>query len=141
MSSTRPIAASRRDRAEEALPAAFPPGRRANVAVMAKRALLVGLAVVLTLLAGIIAHPLSAQTARETAPMAPSDTPPQARTETSPPTVHGLPKAYRRGSALPKTPAEREKMLSDLYALLATAEDENSAKAVSYTHLTLPRRG
>ena len=98
---------------------------------MAKRALLVGLAVVLTLLAGIIAHPLSAQTARETAPMAPSDTPPQARTEKSPPTVHGLPKAYRRGSAPPKTPAEREKMLSDLYALLATAEDENNAKAVA----------
>ena len=98
---------------------------------MTKRALLVGLAVVLTLLAGIVARPLSAQTPRETAPMAPSDTTPQARTEKSPPTVHGLPKAYRRGSALPKTPAEREKMLSDLYALLATAEDENSAKAVA----------
>jgi cytochrome c-type biogenesis protein CcmH/NrfG len=42
-----------------------------------------------------------------------------------------LPKAYRRGAPLPKTPAEREKMLADLYALLATAEDENSAKAVA----------
>ena len=37
----------------------------------------------------------------------------------------------QRGSALPKTPAEREKTLSDLYALLATADDEDAAKAVS----------
>lgn len=36
-----------------------------------------------------------------------------------------------RGSALPKTPAEREKTLSDLYALLATADDEESAKAIT----------
>ncbi|MBO0740127.1 MAG: tetratricopeptide repeat protein [Hyphomicrobiaceae bacterium] len=45
----------------------------------------------------------------------------------------GLPKppAARPGSALPKTPAEREKTLSDLYALLATAEDEESAKAIA----------
>jgi Tfp pilus assembly protein PilF len=98
---------------------------------MTKRALLVGLAVVLTLLAGSVAHPLSAQTAPETSPTAPSEAPPHARTEKSPPTVHGLPKAYRRGAPLPKTPAEREKMLSDLYALLATAEDENGAKAVA----------
>jgi tetratricopeptide (TPR) repeat protein len=41
------------------------------------------------------------------------------------------PPAARPGSALPKTPAEREKTLSDLYALLATAEDEESAKAIS----------
>jgi tetratricopeptide (TPR) repeat protein len=34
-------------------------------------------------------------------------------------------------STLPKTPAEREKMLSDLYALLATADEEDSAKAVA----------
>jgi tetratricopeptide (TPR) repeat protein len=40
------------------------------------------------------------------------------------------PKSGQR-SALPKTPAEREKTLSDLYALLATADDEDSAKAVS----------
>jgi tetratricopeptide (TPR) repeat protein len=35
------------------------------------------------------------------------------------------------GPTLPKTPAEREKMLSDLYAHLATATDEDSAKAVA----------
>jgi len=33
--------------------------------------------------------------------------------------------------ALPKTPAERDRTLSDLYALLATAEDEGSAKAIA----------
>jgi tetratricopeptide (TPR) repeat protein len=41
------------------------------------------------------------------------------------------PPAAQRGSALPKTPAEREKTLSDLYALLATADDEETAKAIS----------
>lgn len=41
------------------------------------------------------------------------------------------PPAARPGSALPKTPAEREKTLADLYALLATAEDEESAKAIA----------
>jgi len=40
-------------------------------------------------------------------------------------------KAPHRGSTLPKTPAEREKMLSDLYALLATADDEEAAKAIA----------
>lgn len=33
--------------------------------------------------------------------------------------------------SLPKTAAERDKALGDLYALLATAEDENAAKAIS----------
>jgi tetratricopeptide (TPR) repeat protein len=97
---------------------------------MAKRALLVRLAVVLVALAGV-AHPLSAQTPPETSPTAPGETPPQARPGEAPPTAQGLPKSYRKGSALPKTPAEREKALADLYALLATAEDENSAKAVA----------
>jgi tetratricopeptide (TPR) repeat protein len=41
------------------------------------------------------------------------------------------PPAGRPGSVLPKTPAEREKTLSDLYALLATADDEDSAKAIA----------
>src|ERR1700745_4186510 len=41
------------------------------------------------------------------------------------------PPAGRPGSVLPKTPAEREKTLSDLYALLATADDEESAKAIA----------
>jgi tetratricopeptide (TPR) repeat protein len=36
-----------------------------------------------------------------------------------------------KGSAMPKTPAERDKTLSDLYALLATADDEESAKAIT----------
>jgi tetratricopeptide (TPR) repeat protein len=35
------------------------------------------------------------------------------------------------GSTPPQTPAERDRTLSDLYALLATAEDENRAKAVA----------
>lgn len=43
------------------------------------------------------------------------------------------PKAAKKapGSTLPKTPAERDRTLSDLYALLATAEDEATAKAVA----------
>jgi tetratricopeptide (TPR) repeat protein len=36
-----------------------------------------------------------------------------------------------RHSSLPKTPEEREKALSDLYALLATADSEESAKAIA----------
>jgi tetratricopeptide (TPR) repeat protein len=39
--------------------------------------------------------------------------------------------APHRGSSLPQTPAEREKTLSDLYALLATADDEDTAKAIT----------
>ena len=41
------------------------------------------------------------------------------------------PAAGKGVATLPKTPAERERMLADLYALLATADDEDSAKAVS----------
>jgi len=41
------------------------------------------------------------------------------------------PPPVRPGSALPKSPAEREKTLADLYALLATADDEESAKAIA----------
>ncbi|MDX2204194.1 MAG: hypothetical protein NW223_15695 [Hyphomicrobiaceae bacterium] len=37
----------------------------------------------------------------------------------------------QRTAPLPKTPAEREKALSDLYALLATSDTEESAKAVA----------
>jgi tetratricopeptide (TPR) repeat protein len=42
-------------------------------------------------------------------------------------------KAGQRGSApaLPKSPEEREKILSDLYAHLATASDDESAKSVA----------
>jgi tetratricopeptide (TPR) repeat protein len=47
-------------------------------------------------------------------------------------TQPALPKADKRApSALPKTPAERDRTLSDLYALLATAEDEATARAIS----------
>jgi tetratricopeptide (TPR) repeat protein len=41
------------------------------------------------------------------------------------------PKGASPRSALPKTPAERDKTLSDLYALLATADEEESAKAIA----------
>jgi tetratricopeptide (TPR) repeat protein len=44
------------------------------------------------------------------------------------------PNSAKRGPptpSLPKTAAERDKALGDLYALLATAEDENAAKAIS----------
>ena len=51
-------------------------------------------------------------------------TPPSSRDRAAPP-------AAKHGSALPKTPAEREKTLSDLYALLATADDEETAKAIA----------
>jgi tetratricopeptide (TPR) repeat protein len=44
------------------------------------------------------------------------------------------PKSAKRGPpspGLPKSAAERERTLGDLYALLATAEDENAAKAIA----------
>jgi tetratricopeptide (TPR) repeat protein len=56
-------------------------------------------------------------------PPAPPE-PPAAKAAPPPP-------AAKHGSALPRTPAEREKTLSDLYALLATADDEESAKAIT----------
>jgi tetratricopeptide (TPR) repeat protein len=52
--------------------------------------------------------------------------------QTPPPTITPpAPPAKRGSAALPKTPEEREKTLSDLYALLATADDEDSAKAIA----------
>jgi tetratricopeptide (TPR) repeat protein len=57
-------------------------------------------------------------------PPGPKEAPPPAMT---PP----APGAKRGSAALPKTPEEREKTLSDLYALLATADDEDSAKAIA----------
>jgi tetratricopeptide (TPR) repeat protein len=59
---------------------------------------------------------------------APSDQPPPVEAKPEP---KAKPKALRRNSSLPRTPAEREKTLSDLYALLATADDEDAAKAIS----------
>jgi tetratricopeptide (TPR) repeat protein len=56
-------------------------------------------------------------------PPAPPE-PPASKAAPPPPTA-------KHGSALPRTPAEREKTLSDLYALLATADDEESAKAIT----------
>jgi tetratricopeptide (TPR) repeat protein len=43
------------------------------------------------------------------------------------------PKAAKKtpGSALPKTPAERDRTLANLYALLATADNEATARAVA----------
>jgi tetratricopeptide (TPR) repeat protein len=57
----------------------------------------------------------------------------EPKAKQDPPKASSEPKAKapHRGSALPKTPAEREKTLSDLYALLATAEDEDTAKAIT----------
>lgn len=46
----------------------------------------------------------------------------------------GPPKIGKRApgtSAMPSTPAERDRILSDLYALLATAESETAAKAIA----------
>lgn len=60
---------------------------------------------------------------------APADKPdvipsvPQRQVQKGPPTQKTAP--------LPKTPAEREKALNDLYALLATSETEDSAKAIA----------
>lgn len=50
-----------------------------------------------------------------------------ARTQIAPPKIEK--KAPAPGSALPKSPAERDRTLSDLYALLATADSETAAKA------------
>jgi tetratricopeptide (TPR) repeat protein len=53
--------------------------------------------------------------------------------QAAPPSAKGpqAPQGAKRGTALPKTPAERDKRLSDLYALLAAADDEESAKAIA----------
>jgi len=60
----------------------------------------------------------------------PAAGPPPAGPPAAGPPAVGPPTAPR-GSALPKTPAEREKTLSDLYAILATSDDEESAKAIT----------
>src|SRR5438477_13212507 len=84
------------------LTAAFPPGYAASMTRMRFRQTTCA-ALALTLLMGSSMSPAWSQ---------------------GPPAAH-------RGSTLPKTPAEREKTLSDLYALLATADDEDTAKAIS----------
>jgi tetratricopeptide (TPR) repeat protein len=52
----------------------------------------------------------------------------------APALAQDAPKVTKRGPpnpGLPRTAAERDKTLGDLYALLATAEDENTAKAIA----------
>ena len=100
------------------LTAALPPGYAASMLGMRVHRLLVALAVAAILSTGLAIAPAPAQEpkAKEDAPKA--DTERKA-------------KAPSRGSALPKTPAEREKTLSDLYALLATSDDEETAKAIT----------
>jgi len=66
---------------------------------------------------------------------APADKPDMAPPSVVPP--GGNKEANKAGppgqktAPLPKTPAEREKALNDLYALLATSDSEDSAKAVA----------
>lgn len=70
----------------------------------------------------------------------PHDPAPADRGDATPPAVGpGAPQQNadkatppgRRTAPVPKTPAEREKALSDLYAMLATADTEESAKAIA----------
>lgn len=61
---------------------------------------------------------------------APSDQPPAEATP-DPAEPKARAKLPQRNSTLPRTPAEREKTLGDLYALLATADDEDAAKAIA----------
>jgi tetratricopeptide (TPR) repeat protein len=106
------------------LTAALPPGYAGNMIGMRQQRPSLPIAAVLSLALGLVPAPLSAQ-----APKADTDKPSdQAKPKAAPdPKIKGTP----RNSALPKTPAEREKTLSDLYALLATAEDEEVAKAIT----------
>ena len=84
---------------------------------------LVALAVAAAFLSGAALAPALAQDPKA------SPQPPKAEPDNAVPEPKA--KAPNRGSTLPKTPAEREKTLSDLYALLATADDEETAKAIT----------
>ncbi len=99
----------------------------AHAAPMGVRAVgssVAGLCAVLAVLLGV-SSPLLAQGQ-------PRRPPEQAEPQDAPPGGQArVPQLAQRGAALPKTPAEREKMLSDLYALLATADNEDSAKAIA----------
>lgn len=82
------------------------------------------------------AGPKGGQESRQGEPTGPADTP-------GAPKSPGTPKAGTKQGAAPtkqvpaiaviqpRTPAEREKALSDLYAILATAENETAAKTVA----------
>jgi tetratricopeptide (TPR) repeat protein len=100
------------------LTAALPPGYAASMLGMRVHNLLVALASAAVLSTGFAVAPASAQE-----PKAKEDAPKAAPERKA--------KAPHRGSTLPKTPAEREKTLGDLYALLATADDEETAKAIT----------
>ena len=106
-----------RGQASRPLTAALPPGYAESMLGMRFHGPLVAL-VAAVFSAGIVLTPAPAQ---------------EPKAKQDPPTVTAEPKGktQRRGSTLPKTPAEREKTLSDLYALLATADDEDAAKAIS----------
>jgi tetratricopeptide (TPR) repeat protein len=91
------------------LTAALLPGYAGSMLVMPiRKGLALFLGAALAVAAGAALAPAWSQSPPQAAPKAPSSRP-----------------------ALPKTPAERDKTLSDLYALLATADDEESAKAVA----------
>lgn len=83
--------------------------------------------------------PALAQAQQQQRPLAPHDPAPADKPDATPPgngPIQGQKNADKtprgqRTAPLPKTPAEREKALSDLYALLATSESEESAKAVA----------
>src|SRR5688500_18047376 len=62
------------------------------------------------------------------APAWAQDTPPQAEPA---PKADGKDKRAAVSPAPPKTPAERDTVLADLYALLADSEDEMAAKSVA----------
>jgi tetratricopeptide (TPR) repeat protein len=100
------------------LTAALPPGYAASMLGMRVHSLLVALGVAAVLSTGVAIAPAPAQE-----PKAKGDAPKASPERKA--------KGPQRGSTLPKTPAEREKTLSDLYALLATADDEETAKAIT----------
>src|SRR5262245_15818769 len=105
------------------LTAAFLPGYAASMLVVRFDRYLAALVIAAALLGGADSSCAVAQTAKPAPEPKAQDAPQAAPAPKS--------KKLQRGSSLPKTPAEREKTLSDLYALLATAEDEEAAKAIS----------
>ena len=86
-----------------------------------------GMKLVMRALAAAVMLALGVGIEPATAEAPPQGKPGQDRAPKADPPAH----AGQHGSALPQTPAERERMLADLYALLATADDEETAKAVA----------
>ena len=85
----------------------------------------------------LLAQPMTLAQSQQSRPQTPNQAvPPDAKGPTGPagdaqkkaekPTPPG-----QRTAPLPKTPAEREKALANLYALLATSDTEESAKAIA----------